>query len=479
MSWVPAEQVLQTIAAQRQVIAEQEKRIRAFDDYHAAERAKLEAQLQQAQHDLGQALLPRLEPRWIQAAALATGLVGLPAENVLGKLEQRRAWLAAQMTRILHDPRYVNRELLRHPRTGSLMTALAEATEHRRVASELCVACESNPRFARLLETGFGTASAGTAWWRYSYWQDRSAAEEITTRLGKTDFAQVREEYDRMKSTVAVHDAEIASVRAEIAAGEQLDRAYAELYDEHQHLDERALEHTRGRLVQHLLGTDASHVQAMMRAVSSPFLVLFLRASGIAAKISYLDGMKSKQLAELQQELRTQQQRLDQAETKTRKRWAPMPSDRFAKLSEDRRPRYEKRWQRFGKMYTTVHVYDRYERARYYDDLLWWDLMTRGRYDGLYLDDVQRFHHQHPGYQFEPDWKARAAVYSYDDYSAGSSSDFDAVAAASAIETDAGSDLASDVSGPDGGGESGGGGSTDDYGTSGSGGDDLVTTDAS
>jgi hypothetical protein len=34
--------------------------------------------------------------------------------------------------------------------------------------------------------------------------------------------------------------------------------------------------------------------------------------------------------------------------------------------------------------------------------------MTRGRYDGSYLTDVNDFHRRHPGYQFDPDYKARA-----------------------------------------------------------------------
>ena len=163
-------------------------------------------------------------------------------------------------------------------------------------------------------------------------------------------------------------------------------------------------------------------------------------------------------LLEMRKEVFTQQQKLDTIEQRTRKRWAPMPLDKFQKLAEDRRPRYEKRWQRFGKVYTTVYTYDRWDRGRYYDDLLWWDLMTRGRYDGSYLSDVNDFHRRHPGYQFDPDYKARAAAqaeYARDARDARDAQDDadDASAAAMAIEADSGS--------------------TDDYGP------DIATTDAS
>ena len=468
MSDVPAERVLQAVAAQRQVIAEQQQRVATFTQYHQTERAKLSAESGQALHDLGAAVLPRLDAPSIAAAAAATGMVNLPAENIPQKLEQRRAWLTAQLTAITRDPRYVNRELLRHPNTGSLMTALNEANEYRRIANGFCESCELHPRFERLWAGGFGTPQEQSSWWRYSYWQDRSAAGELATKMGKPSFTEVRDEYKKTKGTVGVYDGEINRLRGEIAAGEQLDRQYAEFWNEHHELDQRGLEHTRGRIVQHLLGTDASQMQAMLRAASSPFLMLFLRASGLSAKINYLDNIQKNNLQQLQQELATQQQRLDQAETKTRKRWAPMPMDRFMKLNEDRRPRYEKRWQRFGKVYNTVYVYDRYDRGRYYDDLLWWDLMTRGRYDGMYIDDVSRFHQMHPGYAFEPNWKTRAAAYEYDDYSPSDSNDDDSAAAAASIDTDYASDNDS------GGGSSGGGGSADDFGPG-----DLQTTDAS
>ena len=451
MSWVPAEQVIQTVANQRQILAAEQARIAGFSQYHATERQKLEAQQTQAAHDLGQALLPSLDPRAIASAAQAVGLVGLPNENIPGQLEARRAWLAARLGQIEHDPRFAQRELLRHPHTGSLTRALAEAQENRQPSSIVVTQCESHERFERLWTSGFGTPEFSAPWWRYSYWEDRTAAQVLVAMFpGKTTFAEVRDEYRVAKENLQVFDAEIGRLQAELAAGEAISREHAALLDEHQHLDERGLEHTRGRLIQHLLTSDASLVSQRLQPWPA-LRLLFLRASGIAAKIGYLDGIQQTNLAEMRKEVFAQQQKLDLVEQRTRKRWAPMPLDKFQKLAEDRRPRYEKRWQRFGKVYTTVYTYDRWDRGRYYDDLLWWDLMTRGRYDGSYLTDVNDFHRRHPGYQFDPDYKARAAAQAayardardtqdaYDDAD-------DASAAAMAIEADSGG---TDDNGPD------------------------------
>jgi hypothetical protein len=466
VSWVPAERVLDAVAAQRQVIAEQRTRMANFSAYHAAERQKLAEEQRQAAHDLGQAILPRLDTASIAAAANAVGMVGLPSENIPAKLEARRAWLGERLREILHDPRFANRELLRHPRTGSLVTAMLEAEEHNRVTYPFVAACESHPRFERLWSTNFGTPEQTSSWWRYSHWQDRSAAQALTTQLSKETFAEVRDEYAKCKETIAVYDAEIARLRAEIAAGEKLDRDYAALWDEHQTIDARALEHTRNRILQHVLGSDTSTVQQHLRAKSSPLLILFLRASGVAAKLAYLDGIQKKNMDDLELELKTQKERLDRAEQKTRKRWAPMPLEGYQKLTEDRRPRYEKRWQRFGKVYNTVHVYDRWDRGRYYEQLLWWDLMTRGRYDGSYMAEVSTFHAAHPHYQYDADWKSLAASSTYEDQSSASdNASDDEHAAATSIDADSSS---SDTDSP-----------SDASDASDAGGDDLQTTDAS
>jgi hypothetical protein len=435
VSWVPAEVVLKTVAQQRQVLSQEEARIAQFAEYHTAERAKLVEQKKQAEHDLGQALLPSLDPPAIARAAETTGLVGLPGEDIPAKVRGRRAWLRGRITEIERDRRYVDRELLRHPHTGSLTRAIAEATDMREPSVAVIATCEGHVRFARLFEIGFDAPEFRAPWWRYSYWEDRWAADAIVALFpGKKAFAEVRKEYESAKETLAVFDADLARLRAEVAAIDALAREHAQLVDEHAHLDERALTHTRGRLIEHLLTSDASLVSQRLEPTSA-LRLLFLRASGIAAKISYLDGIERANLAALQKDLAAERQKIDNVEQKTRKRWAPMDAARFTKLAVDRRPRYEKRWQRIGKVYDTVYRYDRYDRGRYYDDLLWWDIMTRGRYDGTFMPEVAGFYQSHPDYRFDPDYKALAAAQA-DERAREAELDDDAEAAAAGIDAD-------------------------------------------
>ena len=210
------------------------------------------------------------------------------------------------------------------------------------------------------------------------------------------------EEYRRAAEAVATYDAEIARLSAEIEAGEALAREYKALYDEHHHLDAQGVDYARGRIVRHMLTADASLMS--QRLLPAPDVrLLFLRTSGLAAKLVYLDGVQKAHVQQMEQEIGAQRAKLDGVEQRTRKRWAPMPADKYAKLVVDRRPTYEKRWQRYGKIYGQVNAFNRWDRGRNFNDLLWWDVMTRGRYDGSYIMEVDSFHRTHPGYTFDPE----------------------------------------------------------------------------
>ena len=66
-----------------------------------------------------------------------------------------------------------------------------------------------------------------------------------------------------------------------------------------------------------------------------------------------------------------------------------MLKDPTAKLAA-RRHRYDEGYQ-------TIVYFDRYDAFDYARDMLWWDLMTGGRYEGDYIPEVQAWREQHPG----------------------------------------------------------------------------------
>jgi hypothetical protein len=395
-------QVDSVVQGHQAALNEQWQRLSAADRRHQADRHQIDAERAQSAEDLARAILPTFDAEAIACAAQTVGLVGLPGEDLPGKREARRAFLLTRLEEIGRDPRYRDRELLRHPNTGTLTLAINESLEHRGPLAEVVNRCEYHARFRRLLELDFGSASQSPPWWRLSYWSDRSAAAEIVEGFpGRSTFLEVREEYRVAKDAVAVYDAELSSLRAKVATGEALDREYATLSDEHHNLDRMAIDYTRARIVTHMLGSDAS-LMAQRLASHKDISLLFLRVSGLTAKLSYLDAIHKKNADELRAELNAQKAKLDAVYQRTVARGRGMPGDKFQSFAKDRRPQYERRWQRWGKTYQTVYVYDRWDRGRHYEDLLWWDLMTRGRHDGSYIHDVTVFHHAHPDYEFDP-----------------------------------------------------------------------------
>ena len=68
--------------------------------------------------------------------------------------------------------------------------------------------------------------------------------------------------------------------------------------------------------------------------------------------------------------------------------------------------------------------------------------MTRGRYDGSFLSEVQVFHRQRPTYRYDPDYKARRQAFldAQDDDDVLDYADYgDADAASAGIDADTGS----------------------------------------
>ena len=58
-------------------------------------------------------------------------------------------------------------------------------------------------------------------------------------------------------------------------------------------------------------------------------------------------------------------------------------------------------WKRYDKRAKVVRSFDRYDRGGLGQDVLWWDVMTDGKLDGSFSDEVQSFRESHPDYRYE------------------------------------------------------------------------------
>src|SRR5262249_35901624 len=156
----------------------------------------------QATRDLGAALLPELTREHVARAVSLTGYASLAQEDPVGALAREQAAVAARVQEIEQDPRFRDRELLRHPRTGSLTRAKAELEELRAPLHAALSAAE-HPRLERLLEVGYGTPSYGVGFWRMSYYEDWKAGDEILAKFPEKKFwSDVRDEVLRARDAV-------------------------------------------------------------------------------------------------------------------------------------------------------------------------------------------------------------------------------------------------------------------------------------
>lgn len=393
--------------------AELEEALSAADSAarrHGRVQGEVTDQYRQATSDLGVALLPALDPPRLARAIQLTGYTPFQHQDPIAAREQERQTLANELQAIANNPAYENRELLRHPRTGSLIVKRDEITGHRKPWADVLEAAE-HPRLERLLEAKYGTDEYDVPFWRMSYYQDWEAGDAILERFPGKTFADVRNEVLQARETVATFDGALLDLQRQINEGMLLDQRYTKVYELYQSLDQRYVEGARQRLVEHLLTMEPKWIAPRLQA-DPEVHALYLRASGILAKGKYLEAMVQEHTGSLKQQLAPQIQKIDRdiAKFSRPKHYhAWWPRDVIDRRVRSRRDRFHKQQQKFGQHYTTVYVYDDWNRARGYDDFVWWYLMTDNRWSGSYIPEVAAFERSHP------EWQHHVPEPTYDD----------------------------------------------------------------
>ena len=390
--------------AQRKDLNEQIAALQGVRQGHDASRRKLADERARVLHDFGKAVLPSLDPASIDAAVKLTGFVALKNDDPVGQREAERAKINARLAEIDADPRYATRELLRSPRVGQLTRQVDELEEFRAPFAETMVKAQ-HERLARLLEVGYGTPEYKVGFWRLSYYRDWKAGDEIAARFPGKTFAEVRADYQQAADTIKVYDQKLAELRAEIAAGELLERERDGLAAALGALDGQHLELWWQRIGEHVMVLEPAALGDRLK--EKPDLELLLKqAAGISKKIEYLDQIVAAEVAPLEKDLRAEVQKLDADMTKNarpKKAGQTFDEGTFQKRFRDRPQKYRRRYDNAVGSYRTVYVFDRYERASFVNDFLWWNLMTGGRIDGGFIPEVSSWRDQHPGYRYARD----------------------------------------------------------------------------
>jgi hypothetical protein len=369
---------------------------------HRERHRELWVQRTQALKELCYALLPRFDQ---SALAQAASLAGYPTLLQAQPIERMRAEeneLRARASTIEADPRYVHREHLKDPRGGKLVLELAEVLDARRDVRASMERFE-HPRLEHLLQVGYGTAKYAVPVWRLSYYADWKAGDEILAKCPGMSFEQLVSECLRARDAELALETRIRELGNEIAQIEALEAERVDLEEKLQSLVARHHEQAAEALGGHILGAGAQVIGA--RLASVPELeILTKRLFGLDAKLAYFVRLADLQLAPLEREIQAAKTRAAYEAQKYRRpknAYRAYPRADFERRFRPRRERYQKGWQRYQRASDMVYGFDRYDRADFASDLLWWDLMTDGRIDGDFLPEVQAFRREHPDYRYD------------------------------------------------------------------------------
>lgn len=397
-----AQQVQQAASWQRQNIQTALREASDLDVQHQKARDEVQRQLEEATGELGRTLLPDLSPTSIARAVALTGFATLQTDDLPGRMAAEKTQLERRRAEIDRDPHFTQRELLMHPRTGSLTRQLAEIEDLKRPWDGVMAGCTGHPRFARLIESGWGTETYDGGWWRVSYWKDHSAAADLLKVFSEApDFNAVRAQYFQACDTLQKLGAERDRLKGEIAICERLEDEHARVANALWTLKDRWLASARDHLIRHVAAVPPAVLEP--RLVKEPNVrVMLLRAGGLAAKVTYLDGLHREKVEKTKQDLLAQDEKMAAVSSRFARKPVNMPAAEFQKKFVDRREKVQKSFARYRSLSSRVYTYDRWDDARYYHDVLWWDLMMRGRVDGTFLPEVDAWHRHHPGYQYEP-----------------------------------------------------------------------------
>ena len=163
--------------------------------------SRVEDLFRQEALELARRLLPDLSQR--EQAYEATGLDFLQP-LLMELLAAERQQLEERRALLEQDPDFST------PVSESRRLAAEELRriqEHQAALVPLLRICHGHPRFAHLLDSGYGTGRYGVPFWRLSYYADRKAASEICQRAGKKNFSALLRDYQSANESYDVlHD---------------------------------------------------------------------------------------------------------------------------------------------------------------------------------------------------------------------------------------------------------------------------------
>lgn len=410
---VTATQYLQAAARLRSQFTQTRDQLTQLSAHNDQQVKELEQRTDAALAELAAVILPELQPAALSRAVQLTGYVPLVQSDPFAAMAKTRQALTGRMAEIEADRRFRDRLLLRAPRIGMLTREIAELEEFRAPLAELITRCQ-HARLPRLLQTGYGTSAYSIGFWRMSYYADWRAADEICERFdNKKTFAELRTDLQAAQEAIAVYDAKLEKLRAEVRLGEALEAEHTELQQRIENLPQTILRDLRGQLAGYLRDMDLVAIgdrlgaEPQVEGLAKRYLGLRKQTAYLRDSGQHLLRNTATPVAQTLQSLEREIQKYQRPKLAN----SAVPAERMARLQQLEQ-RYSKCRQQASRYEVTSQVvcsFTDYVYGRLDDDFLWWDLMTYAftqrfeapqKIHGYFIPEVAQFHADHPDYHY-------------------------------------------------------------------------------
>ena len=375
------------------------KDVNELEKKHRSQVETLKQARDQALDELVDLSIPALTREAFSTVPALTGYRQFETNDPFERMERKRQELSARIVAIEADERYVRREQLLDPAAGELTLKRDEMEKQLKLLEETVAQYENEWLFTGLIERGYDTDQYSLPWWDLQYYEDWKYGDEITEKFQQQSFRDVAYNYNQVKAGRDEFQRDLAALKQQIADVESLVAERAKALLDLENLEADTLAACRQQLREHLEYIDRTDLAAWSAADPNR-TGLLKRIHGIEKKMEYLDEMAKRYIEPERDQLTATIAKLNNKIVKYRRpknAYAMIPVEEANRMLKDPTARLADRRRRYSENYQTVLFFDDYDSFDYARDMLWWDLMTRGRVEGDYIPEVQAWREEHPG----------------------------------------------------------------------------------
>lgn len=341
---------------------------------------------------LAELLVPDLAATSLQSVAARLHLPALLPAAVIERRNKMLLEAQQRLHKLQTDQRVVTAEQV----LNEVDIGVSELEVSIAPLSSSTALLEADAMFSELLAWRYGTDEYEVRFWQmnfYRHWQHGDMIVEVHgPRLKKLDFKGIAAQYVEEKAALQTLIQSREVLLDKKRGIEALRRMIVETQTTIRDIDVVTLSNARSRVKDHLRQLDQADVFALLHGDDAAILA-FKRIVGLGKKQEYLSTLADQQVKASLGELHQLKNKLTRNAVKLSRpknlytRWSGPLVEQM--LGKDRTDKWQKRRTSWNDARTNVvgfHAYDRWDPVR---DVLWWDVMTDGRLDGNFIEEVR------------------------------------------------------------------------------------------